>query len=690
MPLRRAAALALTGGLVAAACSGESGPPVFEAADLVDVTAVSASPGARWGTGYAVAARPMPDGRTAVVTTAGVFVDDGSGDGSGEPTEVDVFGGPTQVHLTALSSDGSTLVVGTSSPTTLRWYDLADGSPVTVVDLGIDLAVQELAFLGDSTTLIALTSVGVVSWDAASPTAAPTVLHGAPVGSITIDGGRAISPALDAAELVVIDGATAERRPIEVPADARLQTAQAAPGGALVAVNAGVGPNEFERLDTIVVLDASTFAPVGTIALDRPIQPLEWALADDVVATAFGPTLSVLSFDGETLAEATPLPDDPIQSIVATASGVATIHRSGAAIAWNAPDWSPVTLGEGGVTLRFAVADGDVVSAVDFDGRIAHWNVTNGSRTELDAFADGEATAIAVDDDAGRVAVATAAGRTILLDAGLSPQAALTIAGRSPRVDTVEFHPTDAVIVTGLAERLGELAFDDSVTLWDRDTLEPGVTIGGESEDVAGCSFYYNRVGFTPDGTLMSTVSHDYSVEIHDGFTGDYIVTLPPFSSTVLDTDFSVTGEVLVASADDASVRVWETEDFTELASYRGPPGGLQALEMLPDDLSMVATDLTGRLLLIDFLTGEELSVFAELGSRTSALGLSHDGGIVAAPMPDGTIGLWSTTSGALLTTLTGHASTVTDIEFAPDDRSVYSSSRDGTVRQWELDVAIG
>ena len=104
----------------------------------------------------------------------------------------------------------------------------------------------------------------------------------------------------------------------------------------------------------------------------------------------------------------------------------------------------------------------------------------------------------------------------------------------------------------------------------------------------------------------------------------------------------------------------------------------------------MVATDLGGRLLLLDFLTGEELSVFAELGSRTSALALSHDGGIVAAPMPDGTIGLWSTTSGVLLTTLTGHASTVTDIEFAPNDRTVFSSSRDGTVHRWDLDVAIG
>lgn len=659
---------------------------MFEAADLVDVTAVSATPAGRWGTGFALAAHPTPDGRSAVVTTAGVLVDDPGGDG----TVIDEFEGPTQVQLTAISSDGTVLVVATSAPTTLRWYDLTTDSPPTVVALGSDLAVREIAFRAGTTSLVAVTSSGIVAWEAAAPTASPTFLHGGPVGSIARLGDRVVAPALDGPDLVVIDGVTAERRPVPTEEGANLVTVKAAPGGGVVAATAGVGPNEFERADTVHVLDAATLAPIGAIAFDRPVRLPDWALADDAVAVADGPTLSLYALDGTPLVETTPLPDDAIQSVLATPAGIATVHRSGTIVTWAAPGWSPFTLGEGDVTLRFADVGGEVITAVDFDGRIRTWNVADGTSTDQDRYATGELTALAVDGGGDAVAVATAAGRAVLLDGDLAPTATIAVGDGSARVDTVEFHPSEPIVATGLAERVGELAFDDSVTLWDLDSLEPDVTIGGESEDVAGCSFYFNRIGFTPDGSLMSTVSHDFSVEIHDGATGSYLVTLPPFASTVLDTDFSVTGDVLVASADDSSVRVWETEDFTELAAYQGPPGGLQALELLPDDVSMVATDLSGRLVLLDFLTGEELSVFAELGSRTSALALSHDGGIVAAPMPDGTIGLWSTTSGVLLTTLTGHASTVTDIDFAPNDRSVYSSSRDGTVRRWELDVSIG
>jgi WD40 repeat protein len=182
-------------------------------------------------------------------------------------------------------------------------------------------------------------------------------------------------------------------------------------------------------------------------------------------------------------------------------------------------------------------------------------------------------------------------------------------------------------------------------------------------------------------------VSHDFSIGIHDGVTGDYIVTLEPFASSVLDTDFSRSGDLLVASSDDSSVKVWDTEDFELLTSYVAAPGGLQALELLPDDSTLVASDLSGRLIVMDIMSGEILEVIAELGSRTSAIALSDDGGVVAAPFGDGTVGLWSTTSGEQLTTLTGHSGVVTDLDFGPDDDWLVTASRDGTIRKWDLDT---
>lgn len=668
---------------MAGACSGDE-PSIFEARDPVDVTSVVAVPSARWGTGYAVAAHPIADGRTAVVTSAGIYITDGSDDA---PQEVEAFAGSTQAQTTAVSSDGSVLVLATSSPAALRWYDLTTGAPTASVDLGVEGLVRELAFVPSTTSLVTVTGSGLSGWNASTPDAPPTTLAAEPIGDIAVTDGRVVAPVLGTSDVVLTDGTTVDRRTLQLAEGATVLGAKASVDGSVLAVTSGTGPNEFDRVDTVNIVDPASIEVVGAIEFARALRPLEWAVTPTALATANGDELSITTLSGEPITAATPLPGDAVISVLPTDVGLATVHQSGNVVSWPAPDWSPAPLGQSTVALRFAQVNGADVMAVDFDGTITQWTMADGARRDDDRFASGEATATAISSDGGSVAVATAAGRALILDDQLVEQATLVVDGRSPHIDTVEFNPETKQVVTGLAERLGDTAFDDSVTLWDEDGLAPSVTIGGESEDVAGCSFFYNRVDFTPDGSLMSTVSHDFSVAVHDGLTGDYIVTLEPFASTVLDTDFSLSGDLLVAASDDASVRVWDTEDFEQLASYVSSPGGLQAFELMPDDSTLIASDLSGRLIVMDLMSGEVLDEIAQLGARSPALALSHDGGLVAAPMSDGTVGIWSTTSGTLLATLTGHAGPVTDIEFARDDEWIVTTSRDGTVRKWDIDT---
>jgi WD40 repeat protein len=68
---------------------------------------------------------------------------------------------------------------------------------------------------------------------------------------------------------------------------------------------------------------------------------------------------------------------------------------------------------------------------------------------------------------------------------------------------------------------------------------------------------------------------------------------------------------------------------------------------------------------------------------------------VTASMTPDGglppfntsltrTISLWETSSGTELARFTGHDSTIRALAFAPDSRTFYSSSNDGTVLQWD------
>jgi WD40 repeat protein len=55
-----------------------------------------------------------------------------------------------------------------------------------------------------------------------------------------------------------------------------------------------------------------------------------------------------------------------------------------------------------------------------------------------------------------------------------------------------------------------------------------------------------------------------------------------------------------------------------------------------------------------------------------------------------GKAGLWDARSGSLLFFLQGHTAALTSASFAPDDRTIVTSSVDGTVRSYVCEVCAG
>lgn len=72
----------------------------------------------------------------------------------------------------------------------------------------------------------------------------------------------------------------------------------------------------------------------------------------------------------------------------------------------------------------------------------------------------------------------------------------------------------------------------------------------------------------------------------------------------------------------------------------------------------------------------------------------SPDGSLIAAAHSgvygDHAFRLWDVASGRILLEVTGHAGKVTGLSFSPDGRSIVSSSLDGTLILWKVDLESG
>jgi WD40 repeat protein/DNA-binding SARP family transcriptional activator len=372
--------------------------------------------------------------------------------------------------------------------------------------------------------------------------------------------------------------------------------------------------------------------------------------------------------------------------------------------------------------------------AANGDSHTRIWDATTG---ELHAALRGHTTFVRGLDwsaDSGKIATGGADGTArvwAIVDDGVQEVLSLSAAGTLGSVGGVAFSP-DADRILASDEAFTAVAmFDLAVTgraEWANVPAPPAFT----------------GVDFLPDGRRIVASSEDVTATVWDAETGSALGHTashgppedPRTGTHIYHVDVSPDG-TLIATASNASVKVWDAVTLKEVFSYRSETG-VDDVGWSPDSTRLaisgssdgvtVVLDRSGKAVgqtreaetffpvsaafsadgallatgrfqgfegvqlgeygvtLWDWRTGNEVTVLDTWGE---SLTFSPDGLVLATADPTGPARLWDARSGQLLTTLTGHTGGVFDVAFSPDGGSVATAGQDGSVRLWDAETGV-
>jgi WD40 repeat protein len=191
-------------------------------------------------------------------------------------------------------------------------------------------------------------------------------------------------------------------------------------------------------------------------------------------------------------------------------------------------------------------------------------------------------------------------------------------------------------------------------------------------------------VEFSPDGKRVATAGDDEIVQIWDISTRKKIFDFHQLAGSVLGSlSFHPLKPFLAVGCDDLRFWDWQTGQPLNLLT-NAPTNGVCRVVFSPNGEWIALGMDNGQVSIWDFVTGRLLYQFHEHLAAINVLRFSHDGRWLASGGDDNRVVLYNVRRG-VTSRLEGHTFHWFKMAFAPDDKTLVSTSYDGTIRFWSV-----
>ncbi|KAH6783898.1 TBP-associated factor 5 [Perilla frutescens var. hirtella] len=215
---------------------------------------------------------------------------------------------------------------------------------------------------------------------------------------------------------------------------------------------------------------------------------------------------------------------------------------------------------------------------------------------------------------------------------------------------------------------------------------EPSSSAGGRCYTLfRGHAGPVHAATFSPSGDFILSSSSDTTIRLWSTKLNANLVCYKGHNYPVWDVQFSPLGHYFASASHDRTARIWSMDRIQPLRIMAGHLSDVDCVQW-HENCNYIATGSSDKTVrLWDVQSGECVRIFIGHRSMILSLAMSPDGRYMASGDEDGMIMMWDLASGRCVSPLVGHGSCIWSLAFSCEGSLLASGSADCSVKIWDV-----